>query len=390
VNGNAAMTDRDVIIVGAGLVGLSLAVALARAGLSVTIVDRGGVATGVSEISDDADDWDQRVYAISPGSAAFLHGLGAWQRLPSERITAIDAMQVHGDADGELFFSAYELGERALAWIVENRALHAALVEAVRVEPSIDVLAPCEPSALVWSKDAVELSVSGRTLSARLVVGADGARSWTREQAGIGETPRSYEQTAVVGNFATEIAHRGRAFQWFLGGRGVLAWLPLPGNRMSMVWSAPVALAAELVALDKQALAWTVAAAGGDALGTLTQITPPASYPLSFLKLASPVADRLVHPLAGQGVNLGFGDAAALASALAVHGIVGDAGAPLLLDRYACRRAESVLAMQWATDGLARLFDSPFPGAKTLRNRGMSAVGAQPLVRRLLAQPALR
>jgi len=158
-------------------------------------------------------------------------------------------------------------------------------------------------------------------------------------------------------------------------------------------------LATELAALDAEALAWSVAAAGGNALGKLKQITPPASYPLSFLKLDSPIGDRLalvgdaahgVHPLAGQGVNLGFGDAAALASALAVHSIVRDAGAPLLLDRYARRRSEAVLSMQLTTDGLVRLFDSPHSWLKTLRNRGMSAVSGQPLLRRLLAQPALR
>jgi ubiquinone biosynthesis UbiH/UbiF/VisC/COQ6 family hydroxylase len=309
-------------------------------------------------------------------------------------------MQIRGDGNGKLAFSAYDLGERALAWIVENRALHAALVEAVRVEPAIDVLAPCEPATLTWRADAAELTlVDGRSISARLIVGADGVRSWTREQAAIRATPRSYEQTAVVANFSTELAHRGCAFQWFLEGRGVLAWLPLPGRRVSMVWSAPVALAAELAALDEDTLAWSVTATGGNALGAMKQITACSSFPLSFLKLASPVADRLalvgdaahgVHPLAGQGMNLGFGDAAALASALAVHGIVGDAGASLLLARYAHRRAEAVLAMQLATDGLARLFASPMPWVKSLRNRGMSAVGGRPLVRRLLAQPALR
>jgi 2-polyprenylphenol 6-hydroxylase len=394
-----ATPPRDVVIIGAGLVGLALAVALARAGLSVTVADRAGVATGDIAM-EDSDDWDSRVYAISPGSASFLYGIGAWQRLDCARISAIEAMQIRGDSDGELSFSAYDLGERALAWIVENRALHAALIEAVRVEPAIDVLAPCEPATLAWRSDAAELRlVDGRSVAARLIVGADGVRSWTRDQAAIRATPRPYEQTAVVANFATELAHRGRAFQWFLDGRGVLAWLPLPGRRVSMVWSAPVALATELAALDEDTLAWSVNAAGGNALGAMKQITASASYPLSFLKLASPVGDRLalvgdaahgVHPLAGQGVNLGFGDAAALASALAVHGIVGDAGAPLLLERYANRRAEAVLAMQLATDGLARLFASSLPWVKATRNRGMSAVGSRSLIRRLLAQPALR
>jgi 2-octaprenyl-6-methoxyphenol hydroxylase len=209
--------------------------------------------------------------------------------------------------------------------------------------------------------------------------------------------PRPYRQTAVVANFAIERAHRGRAFQWFLDARGVLAWLPLPGRRNSIVWSAPEALAAELAALDAPALAARVAEAGQHALGGLSRIGATASFPLSFLRLPSVVAHRMalvgdaahgVHPLAGQGVNLGFGDAATLARVLATGRSVGDAGASLLLERYARKRAAPVLAMQLVTDGLSRLFEPP--ALKRLRNAGMRAVGALGPVRRLLAQPALR
>jgi 2-polyprenyl-6-methoxyphenol hydroxylase-like FAD-dependent oxidoreductase len=136
--------DHDVVIVGAGLVGLALAVALARAGLSVALADRGNVAAADAP---SAATWDARVYAISPGSAVFLHGQGAWQTLPSERVAAVEAMEIFGDAGGRLRFDAYDLGERALAWIVENRELNAALVATVRTEPRIEVLAPCVPSA---------------------------------------------------------------------------------------------------------------------------------------------------------------------------------------------------------------------------------------------------
>jgi 2-polyprenylphenol 6-hydroxylase len=389
--------DHDVVIVGAGLVGLALAAALARTGLSVAIVDRCSIVA--ADAAQDAT-WDTRVYAISPGSAEFLHGHGVWQRIPAERVAPIEAMEVFGDDRGHVRFDAYELGERCLAWIVENRELNAAIVATVRADPSIDVLAPCVPESIAWRGDGAEVRLAdGRVLTARLVVGADGVHSWARREAGMPQEARPYGQTGVVANFATELAHRGRAFQWFLGDRGVLAWLPLPGKRMSIVWSAPEPLAAELLVLEPAALAEHVAEAGGRTLGRLDIIAAPAGFPLTFLKLPSVVSHRFaligdaahgVHPLAGQGVNLGFGDAAVLAAVLAGRGAVGDAGAPILLERYAQRRAAPVLAMQTVTDGLVRLFGMSSPWAQMLRNRGMRAVDAVRPLKRLLAQPALR
>jgi 2-polyprenylphenol 6-hydroxylase len=390
--------DYDVAILGAGLVGLSLATSLARAGMRVAIVDRSNIdAAAVSAADEDSD---ARVYAISPGSAAFLSGIGSWQRLREDRLCAIESMDVRGDAGGELTFSAYELGERALAWIVENREIHAALVASVRDTRGIDVLAPRAPASIAWSAGTAELHFDGGgLLSSRLIVGADGVRSWTREQAGMHHDPRPYSQTAVVANFASERSHRGRAFQWFLPDGGVLAWLPLPGRRISMVWSAPEPLARELFTLDGSALAERVALAGARALGALTTITAPLCFPLSSLRLPSMIAQRLalvgdaahgVHPLAGQGVNLGFGDAAVLSSILADRGAVSDPGSSLLLQRYARRRLEPVFAMQGVTDGLVRLFGSRSPWIGALRNRGMSLVGSLGPLKRLLAQPALR
>jgi 2-polyprenylphenol 6-hydroxylase len=388
--------ERDVVIVGAGLVGLALAVSLSRAGLSVTLADRSAVI--VPEPSGDAT-WDSRVYAISPGSAEFLHGHGVWQRASAERMAPVEAMEVFGDDAGHLRFDAYALGERALAWIVENRALNAALVAAVREDDAIEVLAPCEPETIAWRAECAEVRIDGRSVSTRLVVGADGIRSWARAQAGIHAEPRGYAQSGIVANFATVHAHRGRAFQWFLGADGVLAWLPLPGKRISIVWSAPDALARQLLELSPAALAERVAAAGGATLGALELITAPATFPLAFLKPSSVVAHRFalvgdaahtVHPLAGQGVNLGFGDAATLAALLASRGAVSDPGAPILLQRYAARRAGPVLAMQAVTDGLVRLFDAPAPWLRTLRNRGMGTVDALGPLKRLLAHAALR
>jgi ubiquinone biosynthesis UbiH/UbiF/VisC/COQ6 family hydroxylase len=390
-----ASTRYDVIVAGAGLVGLSLAPMLARTGLSVALVDRGAVAADA--VSPES--WDARVYAISPGSAAFLRAAGAWQALGCDRIAAIESMRIEGDAGASLEFSAYDLGERALAWIVEERELRAAVLPAVHRE-GVDVIGGASFEALTFSADAGTLRLAdGRMLEARLIVGADGGRSWVREAAGIVAAPRSYGQTAVVANFECERAHHGCAYQWFRDDAGVLAWLPLPGRRISIVWSAPDAMAQSLLSLPPHDLAFRVAEAGGSALGPLVCITPAAGFPLSYLRLPTSVALRLalvgdaahgVHPLAGQGVNLGFGDAQALSAVLADRGPVTDAGAPVLLERYARRRAEPVLAMQAVTDGLARLFGWPAPWIKTLRNAGLSAVDRLPLLKRAMAQPALR
>ena len=344
-------------------------------------------------------EWDTRVYAISPRSAALLRALGAWQALPADRLTAIESMRVFGDDGGVLDFDAYDVGERALAWIVEERALRAALVPLVRAA-GVATHAPRAIEAIRWAQDGGEVRFDdGGGVTARLVVGADGIRSRVREAAGIAATPEPYGQVGVVANFACERAHHGRAHQWFRDDGGILAWLPLPGRRISMVWSAPDALAQELLALDRAALAGRAASAGGSVLGAFECITPAAGFPLQFLKLPTVVGHRLalvgdaahgVHPLAGQGVNLGFGDVEALAAVLRERGPVTDPGAPILLERYARRRAEPVGAMQAVTDALARLFRIRAPVVRSARNLGLAAIDRMPPARRLLAHAALR
>ena len=389
--------DCDVLVAGAGLVGLSLALALAAAGRAVALADRAVVTS--PQAPAGADDWDTRVYAVSPGSVAFLSSLGAWQALPPDRISPVEAMVVEGDGGALLRFSAYELGERALAWIVEERALKAALVPLL-ARAEVAVHAPCAVDSLTFAPDGCELRCDGdETLRARLVVGADGLRSHVRESAGIVAETKLYGQTAVVANFNCERAHLGRAFQWFHDDGGVLAWLPLPGRRVSMVWSAAEALARELLALSPDVLAARVAERGRHSLGGLEAITPAAGFPLSRSKLPTTVAHRValvgdaahgIHPLAGQGVNLGFGDAEALAAVLRDSGPVTDPGEALLLERFDRRRRAPVLAMQFVTDGLTRLFGTSLPLIRTARNLGMTAVDWLPPAKRLLAQSALR
>jgi len=385
----------DVVIAGAGLPGLSLAAALAGAGFGVALADGGRICAPEPDLAT----YDLRVYAVSPGSARFLSDIGAWQRLPPERVTAIETMEIFGDAGARLEFSAYEIGERALAWIVEERALRGALLETA-YEAGVVMCAEAPFVGLVTSAASATLSVEGReALEGRLVVGADGLNSWIRQAAGIVAQPRPYGQTGVVANFATSAAHHGVARQWFQKDGSVLAWLPLPGRHISIVWSAPDAMAADLLALAPDDLAARVAAAGGGVQGQLAPASAAAGFPLSLLMVENVVGQRLalvgdaahgVHPLAGQGVNLGFGDAEALCDVLVDGRGLADPGAPVLLSRYARRRREPVLAMQLVTDGLTRLFQPPATWLSLVRNAGMSAVDRVPFLKRALAQPALR
>jgi 2-octaprenylphenol hydroxylase len=346
-----------------------------------------------------AGDWDSRVYAISPGSAGFLDGLGAWKRLDHSRIAAVHEMQICGDAaDAKLHFSAYESGVAELAWIVENRQLQSVLWQGLEQQHNLELFCPDKCAALQVHDGAAEISLAnGRILSARLVVAADGMHSWTRQAAGMAVAQEPYEQMGVVANFATEKPHHGTAYQWFRPD-GVLAYLPLPGERISIVWSTPDAHAAELLALPPDALCAHVAEAGRNSLGALELLTAPAQFPLVHLRATRLVAPRIaligdaghvVHPLAGQGVNLGFGDARVLAKVLLERELFRDPGEIRLLRRYERARAEDILALGWMTDGLQRLFGASGGAAAKFRNAGLNLTNALPVVKTLLVRRAL-
>ena len=330
----AAAVDYDVIIAGAGLVGLALAPALVKAGLSVALVDRASVT--MPESPPAGEGWDARVYAISPGSAAFLRAQGAWQHVPSDRIAPVESMRVEGDAGALLNFSAYDLGERALAWIVEERALRAALVPLVR-SAGVAVHAPCAFESLSFGPDRGVLRCADGTFA----VGPPRRRRRRPALAGCAKRQASRPLTQAL-----RTDRGGRQFQ--LRARAPRSRLAVvsrrrrdpglaasAGARVSIVWSAPDALARELLALPAEALAARVAACGRHALGAFESITPSAGFPLQRQKLPTVVAHRLalvgdaahgVHPLAGQGVNLGFGDAEVLSAVLRARGPVADPG----------------------------------------------------------------
>lgn len=384
--------DLDVIIVGGGLVGLALAASLRDTGLTVSLIE-----PNVPREPSEGGAWDSRLYAISPGSAAFLERCGAWQDLPDDRLTRVETMRIFGD-DGraELCFSAYDAGLRELAFIAENSWLQSALWGLVRDDTRI--YCPGSWNALEIGKHGVHLRLDdGTALTARLVVGADGADSQIRAAAGITATPTDYGQLGIVANFSCEQSHRNVAYQWFRRD-GVLALLPMPGNRVSMVWSIGHDRGRELLAMAPDELGAEVEAATRGVVGALALVTPAAAFPLRLVRVTEITRERLalvgdaahnVHPLAGQGVNLGFRDARELATVLANRGPQRDCGDYRLLRRYERARKEDIVSMQLMTHGLQKLFrhDAVFVGK--VRNLGLKLVNWQPQLKSFLVHHAV-
>lgn len=381
----------DVVIVGGGLVGASLAASLADSGLSLAMIESQPTPT-----ADTA--WDSRIYAISPGSRTFLEQCGAWALLDSQRIAAVEEMRVFGDDAAQIKFSAYQMGVPELACILENRALHIALWQKLVEQDNLSLFLPARCQSMTVATNAAYLTLQdGRRITTQLLVGADGRDSWIRQQAGLSAAPTDYAQHGVVANFNCSLPHRGIAHQWFQPD-GILALLPLPGERVSMVWSVSPERAAELRALPHEELCAQVAAASKHTLGELTIITPAAAFPLRLLTLEHISAPRIaligdaahnMHPLAGQGVNTGFRDARELSALLLDRGGQNDVGDAGLLRRYDRKRREDILAMQSTTYGLQQLFNNKNPLLRSLRNNGLNIVNHFTPLKKQLMRHAL-
>jgi 2-polyprenylphenol 6-hydroxylase len=379
--------ETDVAIVGAGLVGLSAAIAFAKQGKSVVLVD------AKPAMNQKNQTWDERIYALSPESETWLKSLDIWQHVETERVCTIDAMHVWHDSE-ELVLSSGDANLPKLGVIIENQNLMVALWQKIN---TLDVTVVTEVNCvkLENTQQAVILSLdNNQQVSAKLLLAADGAHSWVREQANIEVKHKDFQQTAIVANFNTEKSHRNIARQWFAA-HETLALLPLVGQNVSLVWSVSTEKANELLKLSNENLADAVRTQSQDVLGELKPIGKALSFALHSQIAAQFVAERLalvgdaahqIHPMAGQGVNLGFRDVMELTSlATKLHNMQ-DLGDAAFLRQYARARKADTLAMNTLTSGLNALFASDSSVLKQLTSWGLRQLNHQGSIKKLLIQ----
>lgn len=402
-----AATTPDVFIAGGGLIGLTMALALARAGFEVTVVDP------ISPLRSTDDRFDGRATALAASSVRMLETLGIWRHLsphaqPINDIIVSDGTVANGFREGGpapfiLHFDPRELSAAGraepLGFMVENRHIRRGLYAALSNEPAVELTRTARVSRLLRHEpEARGLLDDGHELRAVLCVAADGKASPLRQAAGIKTVRWPYAQAGIVTTVRHDQPHDGIAQEYFLSA-GPFAILPLTGNRSSLVWTERADLVPVMMALDDAAFADQVARRFGSCLGEVTTIGPRWSYPLELQLARSYVVSRMaligdaahaIHPIAGQGLNLGLRDVAALAEVLIDARRLGlDIGSLAVLERYQqWRRFDNVL-LAFVTDGLNRLFSNDVAPLRLARDIGLQAVGSLGPMRRFLMRHAM-
>jgi 2-octaprenyl-6-methoxyphenol hydroxylase len=383
----------EIAVVGGGLSGLSLAIGCAASGIETAIIDREEPA----KFRDAA--YDGRTTAIAYGSQQVLKGLGIWDALAPYAEPIREIRVADGNSPLFLHYDRAEIEAEALGYIVENRLLRGALQARAEALPSLTLYAPSAVEQVEFAEAQARLTLDdGRRIAAPLVVGADGRNSPMREAAGIKTWRKSYRQTAIVCVVKHEKPHNGVAVEHFRAA-GPFAILPMQGNRSSIVWTEEEHDAPLLLALDDKDFARQLASRFGDFLGRVQPEPGRWSYPLALIQAERYAAQRLaligdaahvIHPIAGQGWNLGVRDIAALAELLVdAHRLGLDLGSSDLLRRYERWRRFDSLTLTTVTDGLNRLFANDFPPLKLARDLGLAAVNNAPGLKRFFMRHAM-
>ncbi|MDX9988361.1 UbiH/UbiF/VisC/COQ6 family ubiquinone biosynthesis hydroxylase [Thiothrix unzii] len=382
----------DIIIAGGGMVGSTLACLLGNAGKRVAVLEAHAPAPFAA-----TDPYDLRVSAISRASQRALVNAGAWEGVVARRACAYEAMQVwDATGSGQIRFDAADLGEADLGHIVENRVIQCALLDAIQALDNVDLYCPDKLAAFEVGTDSVQVQLhSGTTLQAQLLVGADGAQSKVRQLAGISLATNDYGQKGLVCVVQTELSHQDTAWQRFMPS-GPLAFLPLSDGSSSIVWTLPADRADAMLLLSDADFCREVAQALDYRLGEVTAVGERAAFSLRGRHAEPYIQPRLalvgdaahtIHPLAGQGVNLGIKDALGLAEQLLKSS--GDVGSVAVLRAYErARRGDNVLT-QKAMEGFRLLFGNTLTPWKILRNTGLSLVNRLDFVKYQIAKQAM-
>lgn len=395
--GEGMAQDRDIIIVGGGLNGPALALALAGEGFGVTLID------ALARESRADPGFDGRAYALALASQRLLGAIGVWPRVAAQaqpilQIKVTDGRAGEGPSPWMLAFDHAEIEEGPMGYLVEDRHLRRALLDALAEAPRVTHRAGERVVAQTAGTGGASVTLaSGDVVAGALLVGCDGRQSGTAARAGLGRTGWDYGQTAIVCAVAHERPHDGIAHQFFMPG-GPLAILPLTGNRAAIVWSERRARAEALLAMSDEAFLAALRPAFGSFLGEIALAGARWGYPLGLSLASDMVAERValvgdaahgVHPIAGQGLNAGLRDVAALAEVLSEARRRGeDTGSAAVLERYAGWRRFDTATLALSTDAFNRLFSNDNPLLRLARDLGLGAVNRLPALRRAFIREA--
>ena len=396
----------DIAVVGGGIVGKASALGLAQLGLQTVQIapDLGQVIA-----APEGQQWGQRIYAFSPGAQKLLAHLQVWDAVDHSRLQAVRDMRIFGDRgenQDQLHLSAFEAGTPQLAWIGESNVIEHTLDQASRFQSKLERINGAVENIQVVADGVLLHLKDGSSLKTQLLIAADGANSPIRSELGIAAKEESYSQNAVVANWICSSAHLETAYQWFLPGGDIVAMLPLPNKQVSMVWSTSPENAADLLKLDS--VGWTekfssiANGAIADQLGELTLNSIPATFPLRRIQASRFIgpaenpkvvligdAAHVIHPLAGQGLNLGLRDVASLLHVLSERESFRLPNDMVLLRRYERQRQGDTSALLWVTDKLKKLFSASSSTERQLRNWGLGMVNRSHFIKRRLIERAL-